>query len=68
MLRRQATKITLVQDDIAAYDAHKAKKDQEKNKQQRGNLDPFGNSLFDPSAAPRKDTRTKEQRLGLSRN
>lgn len=68
MLRRQPTKITLVQDDITAYDAHKLQKDQERNKQQRGNLDPFGNSLFDPALGPRKDTRTKEQRLGLCRN
>jgi hypothetical protein len=68
MLRRQPTKITLVQDDIAIYDANKLRKDQEKNQQQRGDINPFGNSVFDPSKGPRKDTRTKEQRLGLSRN
>jgi hypothetical protein len=68
MLRRQPTKITLVQDDIATYDANKLRKDQEKNQQQRGDINPFGNSVFDPSKGPRKDTRTKEQRLGLSRN
>jgi len=68
MLRRQPTKITLVQDDIATYDANKLKKDQEKNHQQRGDINPFGNSVFDPSKGPRKDTRSKEQRLGLARN
>jgi hypothetical protein len=64
MLRRQPTKITLVHDDVADYDGRKLQKDQDKSKQQRG----IGNSLFDPSAAPRNDTRTKEQRLGISRN
>lgn len=68
MLRRQPTKITLVQDDIAAYDANKLKKDQEKNRQQRRDIDPFANSVFDPTKGPNKDTRSKEQRLGLSRN
>ncbi|KAH0272476.1 pectin lyase-like protein, partial [Aureobasidium melanogenum] len=63
MLRRQPTKITLVQDDIAAYDANKLKKDQEKNQQQRADLNSYGDSRFDPSGGPRKDTRTKEQRL-----
>ncbi|KAG9637068.1 pectin lyase-like protein, partial [Aureobasidium melanogenum] len=63
MLRRQPTKITLVQDDIAAYDANKLKKDQEKNQQQRADLNSYGDSRFDPSRGPRKDTRTKEQRL-----
>ncbi|KAG9983222.1 hypothetical protein KCU78_g21152, partial [Aureobasidium melanogenum] len=66
MLRRQPTKITLVQDDIAAYDANKLKKDQDKNQQQRADLNSYGDSRFDPSRGPRKDTRTKEQRLGLS--
>ena len=68
MLRRQPTKITLGQDDIATYDANKLKKDQEKNRQQRGQINPFGNSVFDPSKGPPKETRSKEQRLGLSRN
>ncbi|KAG9687054.1 hypothetical protein KCU95_g12487, partial [Aureobasidium melanogenum] len=69
MLRRQPTKITLVQDDIAAYDANKLKKDQEKNQQQRADINPYGDPRFNPAGGPRKDTRTKEQRLGLlSRN
>ncbi|KAK6004121.1 hypothetical protein QM012_008971 [Aureobasidium pullulans] len=69
MLRRQPTKITLVQDDIAAYDANKLKKDQEKIQEQRQESTSFGDPRFDPSRGPRKDTRTKEQRLGLlSRN
>lgn len=68
MLRRQPTKITLVQDDIATYDANKLQKDQQKNRQQRGDINPFANSLFDPSKDPKKDTRSKEQRLGLSGN
>ncbi|KAG9998615.1 hypothetical protein KCU78_g16340, partial [Aureobasidium melanogenum] len=66
MLRRQPTKITLVQDDVAAYDANKLKKDQEKSQQQRADLNSYGDSRFNLSRGPRKDTRTKEQRLGLS--
>lgn len=78
MLRRQPTKIVLVQDDIAAYDARKARKDVEKSQQAYQALaDPKNFPGFKPvsndtdaTGAARRDTRSTEQRIGLgnSRN
>lgn len=71
MLRRQSTKITLVQDDIVAYDQQKAAKEQQKRKQEILNaagatsLGPFGDPLTGRDVFGRKDSRSREQRLGL---
>lgn len=78
MLRRQPTKITLVQDDIAAYDARKARKDVEKSQQayksftdsrKFSSFQPMSSDM-DPTGAASRDARSTEQRIGLgnSRN
>lgn len=74
MLRRPATKIVLTQEDIAAYDARKAKKDEERREQAyfaarersgAGNME-NGARFGDVTGAPRKETRSREQRIGLN--
>jgi len=68
MLRREPTKITLTMDDIANYEARKAKKDAERQRQEaekagRSNSamtsDPFGDFGRKP------DTRSRDQRIGV---
>jgi len=74
MLRRQPTKITLVQDDIAAYDARKARKDVERSQQARNTFtatQAFStfttvSDQVDLAAPATRDTRSVEQRIGLA--
>lgn len=71
MLRRQPTKITLIQDDIIAYDKLKAQKDAKKRKQDifdaagAGKSTNFGNTPSNLDVFGRKDTRSRDQRIGI---
>lgn len=68
MLRREPTKITLTQEDLANYDAVKAQKDQQKRHHEQSTSsmvedDPFFTTGQNSSGATQ---RTKEQRIGVS--
>jgi len=69
MLRRQPTRITLVQDDIVAYDNLKIQRDAQMRKQELIDAAVSGNhnnnNPFDSDMFVRKDTRSKDQRIGL---
>lgn len=72
MLRRQPTKIGLVQDDIVAYDNHKLARDSQKRKQEAisnatsGDTSLFDNTFNHSEMFVRKDVRSRDQRIGTT--
>ncbi|KAL1310716.1 hypothetical protein AAFC00_000973 [Neodothiora populina] len=71
MLRRQPTKITLVHNDILAFDQRKAELDSQKRKREimeaatASKGDPFTNSSARDDPFAQGETRSRDQRIGL---